>query len=451
MNDAEFDRLPFKHAREALGCANPKTGTAYVRRTGIKALDAYVTDHELDELVQKHSEHEDMEGIRYKKGKNIFSRILPALAGIITGGFFGPIAGGLAAGGTSALTQKHLRSPEAGGGKIDFLEAGLQGLTGATLGTSLGKGFSSGFTAGGEAGKGLLGKLGSGFKGAAGSLGFNAAGGGASTLARDPSLALSSIPSLRGASEIASRGVQGGAASFANTLGMGQGVSGVGQAVSPSLLGGSQSGTSGISPTEEATSGVKAKGGVFESIQNVLKNPLASKALGAGIAGIGELGGAKTLGFDPSTLPSVKNLTERIESGALAELTPDQMSSINAQFDRQLGDARQAIEQRFKALRPGSDITNDTEFQKVISELEADFAQRKSSEVLRIQMGLTQQQTENLSQLANLDVFTLAQQAQISSEEAQRFKTLMADLGLGVAGLGDEESNLIQNIFGGTE
>lgn len=74
LTDEEFDMLPYAHAKDALGLADAKRNVAFVRHTGIKDLDTTTINHEFDELLQKISPHEE-DGIRYKKGKNIFKNI----------------------------------------------------------------------------------------------------------------------------------------------------------------------------------------------------------------------------------------------------------------------------------------------------------------------------------------------------------------------------------------
>lgn len=65
LKSEEFDKLPYKHAKTALGLADQKTGKAFVRHTGVKEWDMTTLSHEVDELVAKVSPHE-IDGIRYK-------------------------------------------------------------------------------------------------------------------------------------------------------------------------------------------------------------------------------------------------------------------------------------------------------------------------------------------------------------------------------------------------
>lgn len=72
VDDEDFDNLdkdlPYmtkEKLKGTLGFANPETGEAYVRKTGVAMIDDATLEHEFDELLANVSPHE-VEGIRYK-------------------------------------------------------------------------------------------------------------------------------------------------------------------------------------------------------------------------------------------------------------------------------------------------------------------------------------------------------------------------------------------------
>lgn len=75
LKSEEYDKLPYKHAKTSLGCADPKTGKAYVRATGVKEWDMATLSHEVDELVAKVSPHEE-DGIRYKGEAKLETKVV---------------------------------------------------------------------------------------------------------------------------------------------------------------------------------------------------------------------------------------------------------------------------------------------------------------------------------------------------------------------------------------
>lgn len=155
LTDSEFDRLPYRYVNEAIGCADPKTNTAYIRQSGMIGVDLLTIAHEVEELASSISPHEE-DGIRYKKGKDIFKRIAPSLAAILaapfTGGMSLPMAmltTAAAAGGTRAITG-------AMGGERGL---GRSALMSAIPGALAGMGMQPGVSAAQQAGQGYLSQL----------------------------------------------------------------------------------------------------------------------------------------------------------------------------------------------------------------------------------------------------------------------------------------------------
>src|SRR3990167_1675901 len=73
LSNEDFDQVAQSDPRYSyvdgtnLGFADREKGVAYVRQTGIHDLNKYLISHELEELEQDKSTHEDPNGIRHKK------------------------------------------------------------------------------------------------------------------------------------------------------------------------------------------------------------------------------------------------------------------------------------------------------------------------------------------------------------------------------------------------
>ena len=74
LDSEEYDSLhkhyPMKKEdlEGSLGFAYGKTKEAFIRRTGVQEWDEETIIHEAEELLAKHSTHEDENAIRWKKG-----------------------------------------------------------------------------------------------------------------------------------------------------------------------------------------------------------------------------------------------------------------------------------------------------------------------------------------------------------------------------------------------
>lgn len=101
LDHEAFDALPYPDMETSLGVADPKTMKAFVRKTGIKAVDLFNAAHELEHLEDGHAgEHADhyRNGVYYKDfgqflqasipGTKAFQQSLPMM-GDMAGAMFG--------------------------------------------------------------------------------------------------------------------------------------------------------------------------------------------------------------------------------------------------------------------------------------------------------------------------------------------------------------------------
>jgi len=100
LDSEEFNKLPFKRIQDnpdsVYGAADKKNRIAYVRDTGYNDITKANIGHELDELMQDVSEHEE-DGIRYKDFSQSFGNFgskIPVI-GKLTGGLGKMFGGGI--------------------------------------------------------------------------------------------------------------------------------------------------------------------------------------------------------------------------------------------------------------------------------------------------------------------------------------------------------------------
>ncbi|HRZ15215.1 MAG TPA: hypothetical protein P5110_06895 [Candidatus Omnitrophota bacterium] len=172
-------------------------------------------------------------------------------------------------------------------------------------------------------------------------------------------------------------------------------------------------------------------------------------ATSAAIPLLGSAFGPKAQTWNPEQSALFNDVTERVKSGNMVQLTDAQKQAITATYDEQYDQALTNLKQRYKALRPGSDIENDSQFRRDMQDLEEDYAVQKANALTMAQWNFTQDQTEMLSQLASLDIYSLAQAAQISVQEANAFKSMLGDIGFMVAGVGNSGIGALASMFGG--
>ena len=473
LNDKEFDNLPYKHVKTSLGCADEKTGNAYVRRTGINPIDEFTTEHEIAELVAKVSPHEE-DGIRYK---NLWRQLVQAVthpvsaptnsqqatsSGMLsssannpqptwTGGGGpaqqGPVTGSLGASGNGNTST--INNPTSGSGLTDAFNNYQSNQLGfANAPVSLGGQTSSIGTTGSNlssintpstnqnswSSPSPIANMFSSSQGSNSNLGTPVSLGGQTSNITGGANGLTATPTSNSATAT-DLGFTPPTAQAANVP-----LQTINQAaVSPSLQGGGDvSTTNQAKPTETKTPFLEQIFGK-DWRQNLL-----GQAVGAGISALGQATAGKTQTVNPTDSALYNQVVERVQSGAQVQMTPAQTQAITQNYDTQLEQARKNIIERFKGLRPGSDIANDSQLQSALIELENDFAEQKATAITAAQLGLTQQQTAQLSQLAAYDINSLATQAGISNQEAADFKKMMADFG-GMVAMGGQKQQVIYN------
>lgn len=171
LEEKDFNKLPFDYVEDSLGLADYKKGKAYIKKTGIPALDLLTIGHELEELTSTLSPHE-INGIRYKSGGQTGSWLAPLVGGLLTvfsGGTLAPLGmliGGLGSIGTSQYSKSKKPDKYGKTGKWgDILTSGGTGALGAYGVGQLGTGGVAGWKAAQAGGQGLLGKMGGALQG----------------------------------------------------------------------------------------------------------------------------------------------------------------------------------------------------------------------------------------------------------------------------------------------
>ena len=301
LSDEEFDSLPYKGISDSLGIADKEKGLAFVRRTGIKDFDEVTLHHEIDELVEKHSNHEDEYGIRHKKG-GVMKSIVPMILGLVP--VVGPILSAIASIGMNQYAQR--RHPDQLGKPGKATSVLMQGVTGYLSGMGASNALQGGMAGGTAAAPGFLSK----------------AGGivGGSLVGTAPTATVGGSPGLIG--------------SGGNLLGMGTGSLapiGTGATSTNAAMGLPAASGMGLAPSATSTFGSIAPGASTAAINSQLLGNLGT--IGAGTGAVGLTGVVKPLqgpvtsaqaGQGMATLPNTPTMPPSISppAGAAGAATP---------------------------------------------------------------------------------------------------------------------------------
>jgi hypothetical protein len=432
----DFEKLPFVSSKEnpsmVFGAADPKTGVAFVRDTGFNDFTKATMEHELDELMASTSLHEE-DGIRFKDFSQTLGNFGSSIPGI--GGILGPALGAV-------------------GQVPDLIGSGI-----SKVGSFFGGGSPAQPTAGG---------FNPGPAPRVAPITGSQSGG--------PNLSFqSSLPSFSGQaitppSAAASGGIENALNLF--TSGFGGGTGG-GFGIPSVNVGGASFGIpSSISgPVTKATDFIKGTvGDIFQGARGAvtggeggdnLGTQLGKALPGVGVSLLGNLFAPKV---DPIDTSGIRNRLEQQITGqgqqgplfqealdvgrrtlttAPGEPPEEQFRAVDRQIDEALADNIESLRNTFKSLNPGADPENNTRFAEEVARLQRDAAQLKSEargnavaqqiqDQLRVMedfLNIDRAQTQQLVQLAQMELDELVFNTGLSAQEALEFKQLFGGIG----------------------
>lgn len=431
----EFDKLPFKRAKEALGAADAKTGIAYIRDTGYNDVTKTVIAHELDELMAKTSPHEE-DGIRYFLG------------------FLGPIFSGLfkaAATGAKFLGSTALKGAQSVGnfltpGPAMFGPAAKGAGALAPLGAS---GYNPAAAAASVSGKPLSSLANSGYNPSAAA----SAGGGNIFSAFSKSAGNALAP-------LSMSGYNPAAAASANPLEMfspknfpisttlksapkadffSQAMSGIKNLITQQPEGDEDNSILGQFKKAAPGAAISMLGNLFAKDVaapdfSSVTDPLRSRIEGQE----GLTGPAFDLGFGEA---------KRTIDAPLGEVPEEVFGQSEKLRNQQLTDDLTQLRNQFKALNPTADVDNNSAYLREKSRLEERAREDKANSraavsydytnqemqrrlsTMQTLLNLDQAQTTQLIQLAQLDAYEIMAKTGIELEEANQIKQLFGSFG----------------------
>ena len=403
LDDKEFESLPYLDTQTSLGLADTKKGKAYVRRTGVKAVDVFTAMHELEHLEgDKLGEHDRYgNGVYYKD----FGAALGGAANSAMGGLgsaanlIGSSIGGAAKsiGGAANSVGSFISNP------LQAFQPGKAPVS------SMANAVASGSQTPGSSSSIYPGVM--GLSGALNATQPNLSGPfssklGASGLLSSPQIKLpSSSPSM---------------------------------SLTPSA---SQSQTTPAQAPQQSQN--QAGGGLNFDLM---------KTLGGGALALfgNKMGGGSRLP-DMSQLGSVQAFKNYDLRGQMNQLDPGLESAINRDFDQMDQQEQHDFQSRWKNIRPGADIESDSVYKRDYQNLLAEQQQRRADamskyrfDYVKTQLGINELEAQRLQTLAQLDVDTISMNTGLDNNESMQLKQMFTGVGTNMlsAGLGIGGNNL---------
>ena len=427
LSDEEFEKLPYEEVSISLGLADTNTNTAYVRYVANEGLQRYLINHELEHLIGEDRDeiHHDGKGIYYKGFGNVFSAL-------------GQGASNIASGIGSAAGQFGMNAGQALGGAARSIGGGISNLAGSL---SKATGFGGGFQGGANPSGGLAAAAASN---PALRAPMNYFGGSSAALgASNPSFRMPTSPgSIGGLSSLGQRLGQTASGSF-SPQGMTSPSITSSQGNSPQIN--YQTENKSQTPNQQPQT-QQSGGGMFGQFGGKLMSGFGDLATNKIMSMFGSATGMTSMPRMPdiSELPSVQALKNFDFRGNMGELDPSLQEALNRDFDRIDAQEQHDFRNRWKNVRPGADIENDSVFARDYQAMQQSQATRRADamakyrfEMISTNLGINKMEYDRLQDMAQLDVDTISYNTGMSAIEAMNLKKMF---GFGTATEGTNET-----------
>ena len=152
---------------------------------------------------------------------------------------------------------------------------------------------------------------------------------------------------------------------------------------------------------------------------------------------------------DMGSLASVQAL-QNFKPGQSVSPEYQQMIQKNTQ---QLRDQKvRELQQLYHNARPGTDYLTDTNYQRDLALLDQGIQENMTNELTKAEATFSQQEQERLSQIAQMDIYSIMAQTGLKAQEAQQFKEMFGNVGnmfLTNATRNPNDLSNIMSLFGG--
>ena len=222
-----------------------------------------------------------------------------------------------------------------------------------------------------------------------------------------------------GAPKPATSSSQGGAGMFSMPL-----IGALGGSQMPGMSGISTGGSPGF---ENDINPDKKKSGSMDWLSQLFPGGKASGIAGLAAPALGNL-------FAPKT-PDIPDFGSLSSVQAMQNFKPG--SSVSPEYQKMIQDnVGQLREQKVRELqalyhnaRPGTDYLTDTNYQRDLALLDQGIQENLTNDLTQAEATFSGQEQERLSQLAQMDIYSIMAQTGMAAQEAQQFKEMFSNVG----------------------
>lgn len=148
-------------------------------------------------------------------------------------------------------------------------------------------------------------------------------------------------------------------------------------------------------------------------------------ALGMGVNALGQFMAPKTKSPNFNESPNVQALSQF----QYDKLPGNAEAAINRNLDIQFEDQMKNLRNVYKNVRPGTDYTTDSAYQRDLANLQRNQTLNRADALAGPQLQYAQADQQRLMELANTDIAQIMMETGMSSQEAEQFKQSFSNIG----------------------
>lgn len=131
-------------------------------------------------------------------------------------------------------------------------------------------------------------------------------------------------------------------------------------------------------------------------------------------------------------------------------VSPAYQDMLKRNTDRLRDERIRNLQATYRSARPGTDYLTDTNYQRDLAEIERQVQTQMSDDLARAEGTFSSQEQERLSQLAQMDIYTIMAQTGMDAQEANDFKQMFSNVGnMFLTNATKKPGSDIMSLFGG--
>jgi len=201
--------------------------------------------------------------------------------------------------------------------------------------------------------------------------------------------------------------------------------------------------------TQQPSVSQPKQGGGMNMLNSMFPGGTGQGIAGMAIPAIGNMFGKKSPKVpDINSLQSVQAFNNFKPGNSVS---PEYQTMLNNNVNRLRDQRIRDLQATYRSARPGTDYITDTNYQRDLAEIERGVQGQMSDDLAKAEGTFSSQEQEKLSQIAQMDIYSIMMQTGLDAQEANDFKQMFSNVGnmflTNATRKPDESNALLDRLF----